>query len=376
MYSLSKRHKELTSMYKNDMSQIQHTTLENRHLCKLKEIQECDSDSLVASKKALQDSLKDSSWEDRLRLEDEIEEVDKRIKNISVDKDHNDYYLDVIPILKKYSDISQQPDDTRTMNILDMFSNSFKNEKNKSNKGQLYKEYIHVTDNCILDNEDEKETYICNKCKVSYLVSQIESLLICPKCGKAEQFFDISVQGMTYEQEITSEVNVTFSYKRINHFNEWLAQFQAKESTEIPMELLDMLTKEFKKERISDMAQINTKKVKEYLKKLNFNKFYEHTTHITNMLNGIQPPTMDPILEERLRNMFRQIQVPFEKHKPKERSNFLSYSYCLYKFCELLGEDTFKKQFSLLKSREKLYQQDCIWKKICSELRWEFIPTI
>ena len=56
--------------------------------------------------------------------------------------------------------------------------------------------------------------------------------------------------------------------------------------------------------------------------------------------------------------------------------NFLSYSYCLYKFCELLGEDSFMNQFPLLKSREKLYQQDCIWKKICNELKWEYIKTI
>ena len=30
----------------------------------------------------------------------------------------------------------------------------------------------------------------------------------------------------------------------------------------------------------------------------------------------------------------------------------------------------------LLKSKEKLYQQDLIWKKICEELSWEFISTI
>lgn len=356
----------------------QHTTLEHRHLCKMKEMEEKkDVSALHALRDDILKRMENCAWDEKLELEDKLEATENEIKNISKDEEHNEYYLNVIPILKKYSDMDTKVEKKETVDIMDMFSKDFRTKKNESsNKGQLYKEYINVTDNQIIDNEEEKETYVCTCCKVPFLVSQIESLLICPKCGKAEQFFDISVQGMTYEQEITSEVNVSFSYKRINHFNEWLAQFQAKESTEIPMELLDLLTKEFKKERIRDMSQITTKKVKEYLKKLNYNKYYEHTTHITNMLNGIQPPTMDPILEERLRNMFRQIQAPFEKHKPKERSNFLSYSYCLYKFCELLGEDTFKKQFSLLKSREKLYQQDCIWKKICSELRWEFIATI
>ena len=58
------------------------------------------------------------------------------------------------------------------------------------------------------------------------------------------------------------------------------------------------------------------------------------------------------------------------------RKNFLSYSYVLYKFCELLGEDEYLQYFPLLKSKEKLYQQDVIWKKICSDLQWEYIPTI
>ena len=37
-----------------------------------------------------------------------------------------------------------------------------------------------------------------------------------------------------------------FSYKRINHFNEWLAQFQAKESTDIPSDVYDKIILEIK----------------------------------------------------------------------------------------------------------------------------------
>ena len=68
--------------------------------------------------------------------------------------------------------------------------------------------------------------------------------------------------------------------------------------------------------------------------------------------------------------MFKDIQAPFEKHCPPERKNFLSYSYVLYKFCELLGEDEYLEYFPLLKSKEKLYNQDVLFRKICEELRW------
>ena len=81
-------------------------------------------------------------------------------------------------------------------------------------------------------------------------------------------------------------------------------------------------------------------------------------------------------IEERLRVMFREIQNPFIKYCPKDRKNFLSYSYVLHKFCELLEYDDFLDKFPLLKSREKLHQQDLIWKNICEYLNWEFIKSI
>jgi hypothetical protein len=81
-------------------------------------------------------------------------------------------------------------------------------------------------------------------------------------------------------------------------------------------------------------------------------------------------------LEDKLRLMFHAIQKPFEKHKPANRKNFLSYSFVLYKMCELLSEDKYLPCFPLLKSREKLYIQDQIWENICRELQWQFIRTI
>ena len=115
---------------------------------------------------------------------------------------------------------------------------------------------------------------------------------------------------------------------------------------------------------------------KEILKKLKFNKYYEHIYYIIYRLNGISPPNFSPELEEKLRNMFKEIQGPFLKHCPDKRKNFLSYSYVLFKFCQLLEKDEYLKHFSLLKSREKLHVQDQIWRKICLEVRWEFIQPI
>ena len=94
------------------------------------------------------------------------------------------------------------------------------------------------------------------------------------------------------------------------------------------------------------------------------------------MLNGSKAPLLSRQYEERLRIMFKEIQTPFMKHCPENRKNFLSYSYVLHKFCQLLELDELIVYFPLLKSREKLQQQDVIWEQICDTLQWEYIPSI
>jgi hypothetical protein len=116
--------------------------------------------------------------------------------------------------------------------------------------------------------------------------------------------------------------------------------------------------------------------MKKILKKLALHQYYEHTTYIISKLSKIPPPTISRDTEEKIRLMFRQIQPIFEKHRPKNRTNFLSYSYILHKIFELLELDDYVQYFPLLKSREKLKQQDKIWELICNDLGWDFYPSI
>jgi hypothetical protein len=213
----------------------------------------------------------------------------------------------------------------------------------------------------------------CEGCKSSNLFYEdVSSDMVCLDCGRANYTFS---GERSYKEEQDTDQTIIYSYKRENHFNEWLAQFQAKEVTNIPPEVFDLLRNEFRKQKASK-SDITQTRVREFLKKLKLNKYYEHAPYISSTLNGINPPRMTQALEEKLRIMFHHIQKPFEKHCPGDRKNFLSYSYILYKFCELLSEDDFLVCFPLLKSKEKLYKQDQIWKNITDELKWEFIPTV
>ena len=211
----------------------------------------------------------------------------------------------------------------------------------------------------------------CPICDTEMFVN--ETFLDCSECGFRDMIL-VDSEKPSYKDP-PREMSY-YAYKKINHLNEWLAQFQAKESTEISQAVLDQIRSELKKERITDMGKLKASKLKEVIKKLKLNRCYDHVAHILNRLNGISAPVLSREVEEKLRHMFREIQSSFVKHCPKKRNNFLSYSFVLYKFCELLELDEYLPCFPLLKSREKLYMQDKIWQKICEDMGWEFIRTV
>jgi len=296
--------------------------------------------------------------------------IHERLNSCKNEAEMSEFLLDCVPVLREYLKDDQFTTESTTVIGVKV------NMKKGTRRSDILKQYMSDVEK---DNSSsvrvDPDYDLCPNCnsKFSWIYEEELSDRICSQCGLAQYYLSDEV-GFKEEQDM--EKVIVYSYKRENHFNEWVSQFQAKESTTVPPEVIEQLRCEFKKQKIKDLSEITHEKVKTLLKKLDKSKYYEHVPYITTILNGIQPPTMSQSLEDKLRLMFHQIQKPFEKHKPPNRKNFLSYSYVLYKMCELLGEDDYLKCFPLLKSTEKLYVQDTIWKKICDELNWEFYKTI
>ena len=220
-------------------------------------------------------------------------------------------------------------------------------------------------------NKDQEDVVFCSKCNQGELItSNHDGIMICNHCHVIFKYL-ISNDKPSYK-EPPKEISF-YAYRRINHFKEILAQFQAKESTDIPIEIIENIRNQIKKERIN-IEDLTNKATKNILKKLKYNKYYEHIPFIKEKL-GIKPPIMSPHLEDTLCNLFIDIQIPYAKFCPVDRVNFLNYYYTLYKLCELLGETSYLPHFPMLKEQKKI-EQDDIWKKICKELDWDFIPTL
>ena len=296
---------------------------------------------------------------------------EERIKACTTNDELADYLLSCIPIIKEYTaEVSTITGGTKKVANIEVASRKGVQRKD------IYKKYLQEVEGACTDTgKSEAHEKPCSTCGVMYdrVFDEAASEEICRKCGAVEYVLSEEV-GFKEEQEL--EKHIVYSYKRENHFNEWISQFQAKESTHVPEDVIAKLRTEFRKQKVKDLNEITHEKVKSLLKKLNYAKYYEHVPYIASIVSGITPPTMPQELEDKLRIMFHAIQAPFEKHKPINRKNFLSYSFVLYKMCEILSEDQYLPCFPLLKSREKLYVQDQIWEKICTELRWEFIRTV
>ena len=246
-------------------------------------------------------------------------------------------------------------------------------KENVIDKSSLVDKYMSIINKKYVRNVEEEDIEICKNCKNQMTCLQHDAIIICNICGYQELL--LVEQNRPILKQNTKDTS-HFSYKRINHFREWCNQVQGKESTDIPDEIFEKILTEIKKEKIIDTKTITYNKMRDILKRLRINKYYEHINYIINRINGIPTPQFSQDLEDKLCNMFRNIQAPFLKHCPKDRKNFLSYSYVLYKFFQILGLNEYLKYFPLLKSREKLYVQDQIWKKICVELNYEIIPSL
>lgn len=307
-----------------------------------------------------------------VKVKQRVSKLSKDIASLREDRREIDYFLKASPYLCPSKGHSpEENDESSTRDGLD----GFLERTGSVNKGNTYTQYMENCFSVFCNQSDACLDYstLCPDCDIELVYNQKDSEITCPECGNCRFYQDHEVTG-----EFRDDVHILspFAYKRMTHLKEYLSQIQAKETTDIPEEIISMIQKEIRKERITDVDLITPRRVRGYLKKLHLNKFYDHVNSIIVRITGTSALKLSGELECTFIEMFQQIQSPFEKHCPPERKNFLSYSYTLHKMCLIMGQERLCEYFPLLKSREKNYAQDCIWRKICEELGWSFHPSV
>ena len=377
--------------YKSNHTSIH--TIDIKHsemLHRFEDIENVKIPQLQQEKENLKNSvskLKENQMDEFMKIKDRIHEIQQQIKALKQEK--KNYLLNNSKHIFDYFEQKQQiSNDSNNINqntkVLNSFfkikaknqeSSSVDSEKYNSSR-KSYMDYWANVNNEITNMQDfVVPTDTCFICHAGEMIPQEdEGILVCnnEQCGKFIAY--IVDSSKPTNKEPPNEVSYT-AYIRLNHFKEILSQFQAKETTQIPDEVIEKIRARIKKERITDMSLINYDKMREILRKLGLNKYFEHIQYINSMF-GVKPPVMNEELHETLCVLFIEIQKPWAVHCPPSRTNFFNYTYTLYQLCVLLDQTQYLPYIPMMKDREKQLEQDMIWKKVCFDLDWEYFPTV
>lgn len=328
-------------------------------------------------------TIKLNKYQTKRELTEELQILETKLNKITSDK--YDYLLGSMKYVRQYHNIDIVGNTRQVKKKKVKLENFFKCDSDDSgneseitnNKAVILNNYLrdfdpNYQDHKLIYNSSDKEYMWCVECNIEKSIIQNEGILVCTQCGITEKALIDSTKP-SYNDSSQQDVN-NFTYKKINHFTECINQSQGKETTTIPKDIYILLLREIKKDDIK-YYDLTDEKIREYLRLYKLNKYYEHIPYIKNKLTGIDSPAFNNELQDKLKNMFKEIQTPYKMYKPDNRKNFLSYNYIFYKFLELLNEPEHAKRYSLLKSDEKLQTMDDIWEKICKDLGWTFIPS-
>jgi hypothetical protein len=220
-------------------------------------------------------------------------------------------------------------------------------------------------------NPSEVNTLKCPDCDFPMCRQSSSTKVICNNCGMVKKFIDCGVNNLQFGTDIEYSA---FSYKRVNHLIEFLNRFQSREMTPVPQEIIFQVMDILYETGWRCNKKISYNIVRDAVRKLGITKYYDLSMQIFVKITGQKPIRLDPSFEEKVRHMFIQMQVPFKRHCPKDRKNFMSYPVVLFKISQILGYDHLLPYFSLLKCKEKLQIQEDLFEKICIDLGWKFIP--
>ena len=151
----------------------------------------------------------------------------------------SDYIIKCMPYMNKYN-----AEDEGEVSVDNAFNVKVTTGLKRKD---IFNDYLIDVENVNIPRNTPRIRESCPTCKDSVIVHFPDtSELVCQTCGLI--LARLISEELTYrEEQETSEKIINYSYKRENHFSEWLSQFQAQETTNIPTEVIEQLRNELKK---------------------------------------------------------------------------------------------------------------------------------
>jgi hypothetical protein len=216
---------------------------------------------------------------------------------------------------------------------------------------------------------------VCTHCKIPYEIEEKTAEYICKNCGRLEK-----MSGVVFEDDqfFYQEGQRTKhgKYDPIKHAKLWLERIQAKETTDIPVVVLNAIKSCIKRDQLW-LDRITCDVIRKYLKQIKKTQFNNHVPLIRKLVTGKEPSQLTEH-ETQLVYMYLGIAVHlFAKIKKglagSVKNDCPYHPYFIYKIIEQIlnkPKDELRKRDILscihLQSRETLIEHDRAWFAICS----------
>ena len=212
-------------------------TLDDKHEEMIREFEIDETQTipkLLRKNKTLETKLekKNQTEEEKIILQTQINQIVNDIKLL--EKKRKNYWLNNSKYIFNYFEVKKEQSTgakTKTKNLDSYFNiSNCEDELNNNLDSTDIDNYFRNTENSLLNVDDFilKEN-VCLSCNKGEMIPSVnEGILVCNNCFvQVRSIIDHDKQSY---KEPPQEV-CFYAYKRINHFREILAQFQAKETT-------------------------------------------------------------------------------------------------------------------------------------------------
>jgi hypothetical protein len=230
----------------------------------------------------------------------------------------------------------------KPLNIDEIIDKHFKKEINE------IIEY-NINNNCIN----------CNSSDIRFN----NEFFVCVHCGVVDKSLFFCQQPL-FEEGLL----VKYSYMRLKHFKKILKSITGDRICRVPDDVIE----DIKKHDFNNIFEL-----KKLMKSLNYKKYYLSVYWIYKIIKNKNLINLSKNTINKMIIMFKEIDscfIQLRQSYDEKRKNILHYQYLIRKMLLILDQGQHLEHLSKMKSVNKLNYSEKLFKQICDELGYKFIP--
>jgi hypothetical protein len=306
-----------------------------------------------------------------------VVKLSEYISNLELQKDHNFYIMNTLPIIEEYKEILKKPIKVNFMG---------KPAKNNKKKHELINKFMELaseyTDISSTSKKCMEDNIICTNCSNKKDFDIIDkNIYICQHCF-SEQL--VLKHVSSYNDIDRINISTKYMYDRKIHFRDCIKQYQGKQNSTILPKVYESLEEQFQNHHLlhGDKNTPNEERFKDitknhimlFLKELGYSNHYENVNLIYYNFTRKKPDDIT-YLEDQLLDDFDALTDLYDKKfKHINRKNFINTQYVLYQLLKRHKHNCKKEEFIILKTIDRKFFHDEICKELFEELGWNHTP--